>query len=560
MTLALEHLLVVPIALPMITGAGMLFIGDRRRQLRTWLNLASSAAFVAVCVTLFVLVAQGWGGRTSIEALDIGPTPMREAAVGVYLAGNWPVPIGIALAIDRLSALMLVLTAVLGLASAIYATARWDRAGAHYHSLFQFQLMGLAGAFLTADLFNLFVFFEVLLAASYGLVLHGTGEARVSAGLHYIVVNLAAASLFLLGISLIYATTGTLTLADIALRVTTVAPADRGLLETGVALIGVVFLIKAGAWPMNFWLPPAYGSASAPVAALFSIMTKVGLYAVIRISSLLLGEDATSTTAGFGNEWLLVIGVVTVMFGVIGVFNSHGLAKLGCHFVIVSSGTLMAALALDQPRVTSGALFYLVNSTLAIGAFFLLVEMVERSRVPEGVHPADHYQHHELDHGDDPSVADVEIVGVPISSATAFLGLSFIGSGLLLIGLPPLSGFLAKFSLLSAVLSDESIAAGRDALLPGNGAWWLFALVILSGLAGTIAFTRAGIRLFWAVSSRKAPVLRANEALPVMLLLGCCLAITIFADPLQRFLQTTAETLAAPSAYVQSVMQARPMP
>ncbi len=206
----------------------------------------------------------------------------------MYLPSNWNVPFGIVLVADRLAALMLVLTGVVALASLLFATARWHRAGVHFHALFQMQLMGVNGAFLTGDLFNLFVFFEVMLAASYGLLLHGSGRARVGAGLKYIAFNLLASSLFLIGVAMLYGITGTLNFADMAQRIPDIPATDRGLLHAGIAILGVAFLAKAAMWPLNFWLAPAYTAASAPVAALFVILTKVGIYAVLRLWTLLL--------------------------------------------------------------------------------------------------------------------------------------------------------------------------------------------------------------------------------------------------------------------------------
>ena len=179
-----------------------------------------------------------------------------------------------------MTALMAVLAGSVGLAALLFALARWQRAGVYFHALFQLQLMGLYGAFLTADLFNLFVFFEVLLAASYGLLLHGGGRERVRAGLHYIAINLVASLLFLIGVAVLYGVTGTLNMADIAQKLPAVPASDRGLLHAGAAILAIAFLAKAGLWPLNFWLPSAYAAASAPAAAVFAILTKVGVYAV----------------------------------------------------------------------------------------------------------------------------------------------------------------------------------------------------------------------------------------------------------------------------------------
>src|SRR5690606_12965290 len=220
---------------------------------------------------------------TILERVDHGS---GSGNLHVYLAANWRAPVGLVLVADRLSALMLVLPSVVGLCSALYAEARWMRASVYFHPLFQIQLMGLSGAFLTGDLFNLFVFFEVMLAASYGLQLHGSGRLRVRAGMHYIVVNLLASSLFLIGLAVLYGVLGSLSMADVAAKAPQVADADRGLLHVGVVMLAMAFLVKAAVWPLNAWLVPAYTATSTPVAALFVVMTKVGLYAILRLWTL----------------------------------------------------------------------------------------------------------------------------------------------------------------------------------------------------------------------------------------------------------------------------------
>ena len=272
----MPHLMLAPIALPMLTAALMLLLREEHQRLKLALNVFSTLLGLLVAVTLLLWAHQ----------------PGATSAMGVYLAANWQAPFGIVLALDRLSAMMLVLTSTVALASIVFAAARWHRAGVHYHPLFQFQLMGLAGAFLTADLFNLFVFFEIMLAASYGLLLHGSGRQRVQSGLHYIAINLAASSLFLIGVSMLYGITGTLNMADLARSIPQVADADRGLLHAAAGILATAFLIKAAVWPLNFWLVPAYSAATAPVGALFALMTKVGIYTILRLWTLLFSSEA----------------------------------------------------------------------------------------------------------------------------------------------------------------------------------------------------------------------------------------------------------------------------
>ncbi len=239
----------------------------------------------------------------------------------------------IVLILDRLSAMMLVLTAVLASASLVFSLARWYTAGAHFHTLFQFLLVGVNGAFLTGDLFNLFVLFEVMLAASYGLLLHGSGPRRVQAGLHYIVVNLTGAFFFLVGVSLIYGVTVTLNMANLAVRIQTLSADDRMLLEAGAAILGIAFLVKAAMWPLGFWLLSAYPAATASV---FALLSKVGIYVLLRLCPLLFGSLA-GESAGYGSTLLLAGGFVTIAYGIVGVLASQAMDRIAGFSLLVSA-------------------------------------------------------------------------------------------------------------------------------------------------------------------------------------------------------------------------------
>ncbi|HEX2892044.1 monovalent cation/H+ antiporter subunit D [Vineibacter terrae] len=526
----MHHLLIVPIALPLVSGALLMVYDERRQFLKGVINLISALT------TLYV----------AIRLLQFADT----SATGVYLLGNWPAPFGIVLVVDRLSALMLVLTGVLASAALIFSLARWHKAGAHFHSLFQFLLMGVNGAFLTGDLFNLFVFFEVMLAASYGLALHGSGVQRVSAGLHYIAINLAASFLFLIGVSLIYGVTGTLNMADLAVRIPATAGDARLLLEAGAAILGIAFLVKAGMWPLSFWLLGAYPAAAAPVAASFAILSKVGVYVLLRLSPLLFGEKA-GASAGFGSAVLLVGGMATIAFGMIGVLASQAMGRMASYSLLVSSGTLLAATGLSDAGVTGGALFYLVSSTLTISAFFLLIELVERGQSPAAniiavTAEAFGDEEEEKEKPDDGS-------GSAFPGTFAILGVCFAGCALLLSGLPPLSGFIAKLSMLVAVLAPPGpgVAAGIPL------ASWIFtALLILSGLAALLAMSRIGIRMFWAPVDASVPRVLVVEIVPVILLLSLTIALAVQGGPAMRYMQETARAVHAPAQYVHDVLSA----
>lgn len=532
-----NHLLIAPILLPLVTGAFLLLFDERRHKFKALVNLVATLTLLAIALSLMATA---------------NATP-DGAAVQVYLLGNWAAPFGIVLVLDRLSALMLVLTAVLAIAALTFSLARWHKVGPHFHTLFQFLLMGLNGAFLTGDLFNLFVFFEVFLAASYGLALHGSSAQRVKAGLHYVVINLAGASLFLIGVSLIYGVTGTLNMADLALRIPLVDADNRMLLEAGAAVLGVAFLIKAGMWPLGFWLPTTYSAAIAPVAAIFAMLSKVGIYILLRLSLLLFGPDA-GASAGFGETWLLYGGMATITFGAIGVLASQAMGRLAGSYVLVSSGTLLAAIGMADTSLTSGALFYLVSSTLAISALFLLIELVERAQDPAANVLAVTMEVY----GDDMDEEEIEEeVGVAIPATLIILGICFTACALLLAGMPPLSGFIAKFAMLTALLNP--VGMGADTPL-SPAAWGFFTLLILSGLAAMIAMTRAGIRSFWAPIEGTVPRVLVMEFAPVAFLLLLCVGLTVQGGRVMDYMDATAKSLHNPRTYITDVMSAPSLP
>lgn len=527
-----HHLIIAPVVMPLVAGALLAVYDERRQYLKGLINLVSTLMTLAVAILL-------------VEAAD-------RSAPGVYLLGNWPAPFGIVLVLDRLSALMLLLTAVLASAALVFSLARWHTAGAHFHTLFQFLLMGVNGAFLTGDLFNLFVFFEVMLAASYGLLLHGSGPRRVQAGLHYIVVNLVAAFFFLVGVSLIYGVSGTLNMADLARRIPTLAGGERMLLEAGAAILGVTFLVKAAMWPLGFWLLSAYPAATAPVAALFAVLSKVGIYVLLRLCPLLFGA-AAGDAAGYGDTLLLVGGFATMIFGTLGVLASQAMTRIASFSLMVSSGILLAVVGLSDAQVTGGALLYLVSSTLTVGAFFLLIELIERGQNPGADLIAVTAETLGEDTGEE---AEAE-GGTATPGTIAVLGACFAGCALLLIGLPPLSGFIAKLALLAALLAPAGQGAGAG--LPVAN-WTLAVLLLLSGLAALLTLSRVGIRTFWAPVDAVVPRVLAVEIVPILFLLLLTLGLTIKGGPVMRYMEETARAVHAPAAYIDDVLKAPRMP
>ena len=383
------------------------------------------------------------------------------------------------------------------------------------------------------------------MAASYGLILHGAGEERTKASLHYITINIATSLLFLIGVAMIYGVTGTLNMADLAERIPNVPSQDIGLLEAGAAILGVAFLVKSGIWPLSFWLPRTYAAAAPPVAAIFAIMTKVGTYIVLRLTSLLF-SDASGAAAGFAGDWLVWSGFATMLFGTLGILATRTLTRVAGHYVLVSSGTLLAAIGIGGEALTAALLFYLVSSTLAVGALYLIIEPVERNAdeddmiagVAEPVFD-DEYTGAVVEEEDE--------TGVVIPGTIAVLGGGFIFCTLLLAGLPPLSGFIAKFAIIDALFDQPFIPPAS---------WALITLIILSGLATLVAMTRAGIDLLWTPGEDSPARLSVIEVAPIGLLLAACLALMIGAGPLFEYMESTARVLSEPSLYIEAVRTA----
>jgi len=503
------HAIILPVVLPLMTGALLLLAERRAERLVPAITMLSVLAQLAIAATLAVQAAQG--------------------QVQAYLLGNWQAPYGIALALDRLAALMLVLTALVALASLLYARNRDANRGAHFHALFQFQLMGLNGAFLTADLFNLFVFFEVLLIASYGLLLHGLGRARLRASIHYVVFNLAGSSLFLVAVALLYALTGTLNMADLATRVPLLPAGDALLIRTAALLLLVVFCVKAALLPLYFWLPETYGSATAPVAALFAIMTKVGVYTIARVYTLVFG-DGGGLAANVAWPWLAWLALGTLALGAIGALASTRLRGLVAYLVVASAGTLLLALGLGRAETVSAGLFYLVHSTLMAAALFLIVDRVTSLRGEAGdrLQPA------------------------PVTTSPALLGAAFFFCAAAAGGLPPLAGFLGKALLLDA-------AIGSALAVP------TWAVVLLAGLGTIVALSRAGSVLFWRSPATPASVPDAARSTPgqfaaIGLLVAAMAAAAAWAGPLHAYTSAASRQLFDPAAYVGAVLGARPVP
>jgi multicomponent K+:H+ antiporter subunit D len=505
------HLPVLPVLLPLFTAAALLLMGDGGGQANHGGSLLKHRRMVSLTSVIFgALLA--W--RLMLEAAG--------GTLTVYPLGAWPAPFGIVLVVDRLSALMLALTWTIAVPVLWYATGGWDAHGRHFHALFHFQLMGLSGAFVTGDLFNLFVFFEVLLIASYVLLVHGQGRARFRAGLHFVVLNLAASALFLVGLAVIYGVTGTLNMADLALRVGKLGAQEAVLLKAGALILLVVFGLKAAIVPLYLWLPGTYAAACAPVAALFAIMTKVGVYSIIRVHAVILDSGAGHAALA-AEPWLLPVALVTIALGVLGALAAHTLARLVSYLTVASVGTILAGVGLFTPQAMSAALYYMVHSTLVMAALFLLVELVasQRGDAEDRLQPA-----------------------APVAQPV-LLGLMTLLGAASAAGLPPLPGFMGKLMILES-----------SALTPAQA--WVWPVVLLGGFLTLIGLARAGSILFWSVLAQDSHSSRAGGStkltLATLSLLGLSLVLAVAASPMKRYTDAAASQLADHASYARAVL------
>lgn len=435
------------------------------------------------------------------------------------------------LVLDRLSAFMLALTYALAVPVLWYASDNWDTRGRYFHAMVHFLLMGICGAFLTGDLFNLFVFFEILLMASYVLLLHGQGKPRFQLGVHYVIINLLASALFLIGLGMIYGSVGSLNMADVSRLIPTLEADQHKLAVAGSLLLFVVFGIKAAMLPVGFWLPKTYAVASTPVAAIFTIMTKVGIYSILRVNGTVF-DDALSQE--ILKSWLLPIGLITSLYGVIAAIGADRLRRFVGFMVLSSIGTLLTAIAMSNTQAWSGALYYLVHSTLIGAAFYLFCGWITSQR------------------GD---FKDHLKVAPRIKQEKAAM-LTYFLIAMMMAGLPPFSGFLGKVFILQATV---------EACYQG----WIIGVVLVVSLLSIIALTRVGFILFWRASAPEQdpihPAYILYRALPerapprndqvIYLLLAGLIAYVVFAAPIQHYTLSTAEQIQDHALYQHSILK-----
>ena len=515
-----EHTPIFSILIPAITAFILVLLGnpgsgslaqDWRQPWRRGISYTSGLLGLFTAVNYLIFASSG--------------------QISVYNLGEWAAPFGIVLVLDQLSALMLVLTYGLAVPVMWFASKEWDERGRYFHAMCHFLLMGLTGAFLTGDLFNLFVFFEILLMASYVLLLHGQGKARFQLGIHYVTINLLASALFLIGLGMIYGSVGSLNMADVARLMPLLEGDQHRIAVAGGLLLFTVFGIKAAMLPVGFWLPKTYAVATTPVAALFTIMTKVGIYAILRVNGTVF-DDAISRE--ILQYILLPIGLITSVYGVIGAMGAERLRRFIGFMILSSVGTILIAISLFNTLAWAAALYYLVHSTIIAAAFYILSGWITSQR-------GEFKDHFKI---------------APQMKQHKVVALTYFTIALMMAGLPPFSGFLGKVFILQAT------AHSPYQLL-------IIVTVLVVSLLSIIAFTRVGFVIFWRATKPEdnpdEAAYAAYQVLPeqapkrndktIYLLLVGLMAYMVFAGPIQKYTYQTAEQIQNNVLYEQTLLK-----
>jgi multicomponent Na+:H+ antiporter subunit D len=494
----MNTLLLLPILIPFLTAVVAL-LAWQHRPLQRVLNVLGAAGLLGAALGLLDSVAQN--------------------GIQVVQLGNWPAPFGITLVADLFSAIMVGLAGLMGLMVAIYSLVSMDprREAFGYYPLLHILLLGVCGAFLTGDMFNLYVWFEVMLIASFVLLALGGERAQLEGAIKYVTLNLISSALFLAAVGILYGLVGTLNMADVARQLKTVHP---GLVTTLAMLFLVAFGIKAAIFPLFFWLPASYHTPPVAVSAIFAgLLTKVGVYALIRVFTLLFVQDVSYT-----HNLILIVAGLTMVTGVLGAAAQDEFRRILSFHIVSQIGYMLMGLALFTPLALAGSIFYIIHHIIVKTNLFLISGVVYRLS----------------------GTYDLKKLGGLYQSSPG-IAMLFLVPALSLAGIPPLSGFWAKFTLVRAGLEVEQYAIVATAL--GVGLLTLFSM------------TKIWAEAFWKEkpAAGDEDAARTNQTglpllLPIIILATVTVSIGLITEPVFRLASQAAEQLLNPADYIRAVL------
>ncbi len=492
-----DFLLILPLLIPLLTAMTALLLWNQRAWQRS-ISITGAAAHLLATLTLLVFI-EGAG----IQTVQIG---------------NWPAPFGITLVVDLFSAIMLAVTGLIGLTVAVFSLGNIDtrREAYGYHPLYHVLLMGISGAFLTGDLFNLYVWFEVMLIASFVLTALGGERAQMEGALKYVTLNLLSSAIFLAAVGTLYGITGTLNMADLAVMLPQV---DTGLVNVLAMMFLIAFGLKAALFPLFFWLPAAYHTPPAAVSAIFAgLLTKVGVYALARVFTLLFVQETAYT-----HTIILILATVTMLVGILGAISQRDFRRVLSFNLISHVGFMLFGLALFTPLALTGMIFYTIHHMIVKTTLFLISGLVYRLQG---------------------SYTLAQLGGLYRSQP--LLALLFFIPAVSLAGLPPLSGFWPKLTLFQAGLQA--------------GQFLVVGVAVLMSLLTLYSMMRVWNQAFWKPAPKGTPAAHEGgtdwhlQWIPVLVLTLLILALGLFAEPVFQLAQTAAGQILDPQAYVQMVL------
>ncbi|KYG33404.1 Na+/H+ antiporter subunit D [Alkalihalobacillus trypoxylicola] len=492
----MNNMIILPILIPFLMGA-ILILFPKKTRIQQIISGLTSISLLIVSIYLAVHVYQ-----QGITVLELG---------------NWQAPFGIVLVADLFSMMMVILSSIIGLVCLFYSfqTLSTKRQKAYFYPFYFFLLTGVNGAFLTGDLFNLFVFFEVMLISSYILIVIGGTKYQLRESFKYVVMNVFASILFLIGVAYIYSVTGTLNLADLAVKVALLE--QTGVLNVIAVIFLVVFAMKGGLFPLYFWLPRSYYGPPAAIAALFgALLTKVGIYAIMRTFTLVFVHDP-----GFTHTLILILAGLTMIFGVLGAVSQFDFKRILTYHIISQVGYMVMGLGIFTPLAIAGAIYYIAHHIIVKAALFLFAGAAQKIT----------------------GTTDLKQMGGLLKTHPLLAWLFFI-SAISLAGIPPLSGFFSKFALiLAAFLQENYIIAG---------------VALIVGLLTLFSMMKIFLYAFWGEQKHNAEQAKISInrlLIPIIPLVALTIGLGLLAEPIFQFSLQVAEQILDPTIYIDSVLK-----
>ncbi|WLR49920.1 Na+/H+ antiporter subunit D [Bacillus tianshenii] len=492
----MSNLAILPILLPFLTGVLAAFLHKRLIAVRT------------ITITMSIV--------TLLTSFYLATIIFNQAPI-VLEAGDWIAPFGIVLVADKLAITLVLVTDLIAVACALYAFRSLDeeKERFYFYTFFQLLIAGVSGAFLTGDLFNLFVFFEVLLMASYGLIILGGSKEQLRESLKYVLINLFSSMLFVTTVAFLYSVIGTVNMAQLAERIGEVE--QQGILTAISILLFLVFATKGALFPLYFWLPKSYAVPSPVISALFgALLTKVGVYSILRVFTLIFIHKTDIT-----HELFVVLAGITMLFGVIGALSTHNIKLIVAYNIIPAVGFMMMGIGVFNETALAGTVYYLAHDMIVKGALFLLAGAIIKIT----------------------GTSDLRKMGGLIHNHQ-LLGWLFLIACITLAGIPPFSGFIGKYLLLTGAM--------------GEGRYFIVGAALLSSLLILLSVIRIFINAFWGEVKLERHQEKGSEkgmVAPIALLLAFSVMLGLGAEWFYPYIDQVAEALADPSIYINTVLK-----